>query len=128
MPRWMGIDWFFRVDYFDLQAASVAPTYFGLDFKTGGVRNVVLDDQTLQLDISWDLLLVADGTDLKAYDSGFSELDIQFSDRVLDRHIDFISFGIPANALSGMVRCEFFTTGPDTTTRRCQQRRFFTCG
>ena len=109
-----------RIDYMNLTGTAVAPTFLGLDFKTGGVSNVIQGNNGLNLDIAWDLLIVADGENITAFDTTFTELPGVLSNLVIDRHVDYLSVDLDRSALEGWAGGEFslqaLTTNGGKTT------------
>lgn len=90
-----------RVDYMDLTSGSLAPTFLGLDFKTGGTRNVLAGNNQHTLDLDWDVLIVAEGTAVTAFDAGFNELPGAVTNVTIDRSVDYLSFDLDGSALNG---------------------------
>ncbi|MBT4518482.1 MAG: hypothetical protein HOC23_00635 [Halieaceae bacterium] len=91
----------FRIDYMNLSDASVAPTFLGLDFKSGGVRKVLQGNNGIKLDIRWDLLILIDGGDVAVFDSSFKRIWGMVSNIEIDRYIDSLSFELDKTAMRG---------------------------
>jgi hypothetical protein len=111
-----------RVDYMNLTSSGVAPTFLGLDFKSGGVSNVIQGNNGLNLDIAWDVLIVADGENISAFDTTFTEITAVLSNLVIDRHVDYLSLDLDQSALPGWGGGEFSLQALTTNANRTSQR------
>ena len=96
-----------RIDYMNMTSGSVAPTYLGLDFKSGGVNNVINGNNSLKLDVAWDVLIVIEGENITAFDSAFNEVPGALTGLVIDRFVDYVSFDLDKSVLDGWAGGEF---------------------